>query len=259
MKKVLIHIIVLIIVFGNVNFSQQAVVKVLPYETNIELFSTTEILVSVENINLFRAYSINLSYDPQKIRCLSITRLTFFSNWNTFFYQRADSNSSLMVIEEAILGLGYENGSGELFKIQFQALALGDVNINFLKADLRDTLNNPIPVQSENGVLHIVNPTLVDDVGEYINNNSITAFPNPINSSTRIEFNSNSFEDTEFAIYSITGERVYLLESKPQSGNTISFIWNGESNDGNLLPSGVYLLLAKNKNALKTFKLIMLK
>ena len=259
MKKKLINSIVLIIVLTNVNFSQQTVVKVLPSETDIELYSTREISVRIDNINLFRAYSINLSYDPQKIKCLSITRSSFFSNWSTFFYQSADSNLSLMVIEEAILGRGYENGSGELFKIQFQALALGDVSINFLKADLRDTLNNPISVQSENGILHIVNPTSVDDVGEYINNNSIAAFPNPFNSSTTIKFNSDNIEDTEFAIYSITGERVYQLESKPLAGNTISFIWNGEGNNGNLLPSGMYLLLAKNKNTLKTFKIIMLK
>ena len=35
------------------------------------------------------------------------------------------------MVDEAILGIGYENGSGDLFKVQFQALAEGDVNHKF--------------------------------------------------------------------------------------------------------------------------------
>ena len=259
MKKFIVHILVLILVCGGTVLSQQPVVKVSPAEMDLELFEVGELFVRVENISGFRAYSISLSYDSQKLRCLGITRATFFSNWNTFFFTLIDSNASILTVDEAILGLGYENGSGDLFKVQFQALAEGDVNINIVNADLRDTLNNVIEVQTENGVVHIVDPTSVGDIetGEAINN--VIAYPNPFNSSTRIEFTSSSNEESEFAIYSITGEKVFSSDLHSLSYNTISFVWNGKDINGNILPSGIYLLTASTKNNFEIFKLILLK
>ena len=259
MKKFIAHIFVLIFVYSTTSLSQLPVVKVSPAEMDLELSTVGELFVRVENISGFRAYSISLSYDSQKLRCLSITRATFFSNWNTFFFTLIDSNSNILSVDEAILGLGYENGSGDLFKVQFQALVEGDVNINIANADLRDTLNNTIQVQTENGVIHIVNPTSIEQVNtkEVINN--IIAYPNPFNSSTRIELTSNSKEEIEFSIYSITGEKVFSSDSDSRSYNTISFIWNGRDIAGNILPSGIYLLTAKTKNDFETFKLILLK
>lgn len=259
MRIIIIHIIVLVLLFSTASLSQQPVVKVSPAEMDIELSAVGEIFIRVENISGFRAYNISLSYDSQKLRCLSITRSTFFSNWNTFFFALVDSNSNVLTVDEAILGLGYENGSGDLFKVKFQALAEGNVNINIINADLRDTLNNTIEVQTENGVIHIVNPTSVEQINteEVINN--LIAYPNPFNSSTRIEYTSNNTEEAEFSIYSITGERVFSLDSKSQSSNNNSFTWSGKDIDGNLLPSGIYLLIANTKNNFETFKLILLK
>jgi hypothetical protein len=234
------------------------VVKVSPAEMYIDLFTIGEIFVRVENISGFRAYSISLSYDSQKLRCLSITRATFFSNWNTFFFALIDSNANLLTVDEAILGVGHENGSGDLFKVQFLALAEGDVNINFMNADLRDTLNNLIEVQVENGIVHIINPTSVEDIKADERVNKITAYPNPFNSSTKIEYVSSN-EATELAIYSITGEKVFSSEANSQRSTSISFVWNGNDMYGNIMPSGIYLLTAKSKNAVNTFKLILLK
>jgi hypothetical protein len=260
MKKLISNIVLLIVLGSNLIFSQLPVVKISPAEMDIGLFTVGEIFVRVENISGFRAYSIELSYDAQKMRCLSITRADFFSNWNTFFFALIDSNANLLTVDEAILGVGYENGSGDLFKVQFLTLAEGDVNINFVNADLRDTLNNVIEVQTENGVVHIVNPTsVIADAGKYEIHCSIISYPNPFNSSTKIEFTSNRNEDTEFAIYSITGEKVYAFESKAQNSKSISFIWNGKDIEGNILPSGTYLFVARTQNEFRTFKLVMLK
>jgi hypothetical protein len=259
LRKIIIHIIVLIFVYNNTSFGQLPVVKISPAEMDLDLSEVGEIYVRVENISGFRAYSISLSYDSQKLRCLRITRATFFSNWNTFFFALIDSNSNILTVDEAILGLGYENGSGDLFKVQFQALAEGDVDINFVNADLRDTLNNTIQVQTENGVIHIANPTSIEQINTEEVVNNIIAYPNPFNSSTRIEFTSNSSEETEFAIYSITGEKVFSSDLDLKSYNIFSLIWNGKDMAGNILPSGMYFLTAKTKNDFETFKLILLK
>lgn len=259
MNKIIVHTIVLIFALAAPTFCQLPIVKVNPSETYIELSEVGEIFVRVENISGLRAYSIKLGYDAQKLRCLSVTRATFFSNWNTFFFALIDSNASLLTVDEAILGLGHESGSGDLFKVQFLAIAEGDVNINFVSADLRDSLNNLIEVQTESGVIHIVNPTSSEDFDTDLKTNKITAYPNPFNSSTKIEYISDSNEETTLAIYSITGEKVFSFDGNSQMSNIVSFIWNGNDMDGNTLPSGIYLLSAISKTDVKSFKLIMLK
>lgn len=259
MSRLFLQIISFVFLGVTPIFSQLPIVKVSPLETYIELSKVGEIFVRVENISGLRAYSIKLDYDAQKLRCLSITRATFFSNWNTFFYALIDSNSNLITVDEAILGAGHENGSGDIFKIQFLALVEGNVNINFVEVDLRDSLNNTIQVQTENGVVHIMNPTWVENTKFDAEDNNFIAYPNPFNSSTRIELTSNKNEDTDLAIYSITGEKVYSLNLNSECNITNSFNWNGSDMEGKMLPSGIYFLRAVTKSDVKSFKLILLK
>jgi hypothetical protein len=253
------HSILIILFAAGFIFSQQPVLRVSPSEVYINTFSIGEIVIQVDNINAFRAYSIHLSYDSQKLRCLNILRSTFFSNWQTFFYEIIDSNSNLLKIDEAILGTGYENGGGDLLRIQFEALAEGDVFLDFVQADLRDTTNSVIGVQTQNGFIHILDPTSVNEIGQNLISDDLISYPNPFNSTTRIEYTSIYSMQTEFDIYSITGEKVFSSIAEPQNGNNISFVWNGLNMNGELLPSGMYLLTAKNKNEFKTFKIILLK
>jgi flagellar hook assembly protein FlgD len=259
LKKNIIHIIALIALLTNVGLSQLPIVKVMPGESYLELYETKEIFVQVENIEGFRAYSISLSYDSQKLRCLSIIKGSFFSNWNTFFFTLIDSNSNTLMADEAILGVGFENGNGDLFKVQLLALEEGDVIINIVNAELRDTLNNYIQNQTENGVIHIINPNSVEENNDDEPVTSIAAYPNPFNSSTRIEFISTVSEETEFSIYSIIGERVFYIEPQSLNNNYYSIQWDGQDSEGNFLPSGIYLLTAGSKIYSKTFKLVLLK
>ncbi|MBK7632742.1 MAG: T9SS type A sorting domain-containing protein [Ignavibacteriales bacterium] len=226
---------------------------------NINLFSTSEIIIKVENINAFRAYSIHLGYDSQKLRCLNISRSSFFSNWQTFFYATIDSNSNILKIDEAILGPGYEDGSGDLIKIQFQALEEGDISLNFLTTDLRDTSDNQIPIQSQNGVIHIFGPTFINNEIQNSSDIGLQSYPNPFNSSTRIDYTAKYGADTDFYIYSITGEEIFSYRVDANSDRNISFTWHGKSSDGTVLPSGVYLLTVQNKNDFQRIKIILLK
>ena len=258
MYKYIIPLFIFVIISGVIN-AQQTVVKVSPAEMYLELSDIGEIFVEIENIDDCRAYSIHLTYDAQKVRCLNITEGTFFSNWNTFFFPSIDSISNLIMVDAAILGLGYQNGSGDLFNIQFLGLNEGDVNLNFEVADFRDTLNNVIPVQTEGGVIHIVNPTSIAALQSSENDNELRAYPNPFNSSTNIGFNINSLTEYELSIYNISGERVALQTSSHADGRNNTFLWNGKDSKGNNLPSGIYLIVLRTNNSFNTLKLIMLK
>lgn len=258
MKKNLAYIIVIIAICCNTDLCQP-VLRVFPIETYLNLYESGEIFVRVENIEGFRAYSVSLSYDSQKLRCLSILRGDFFLNWNTFFFTLIDSNANLLTVDEAILGIGYENGSGDLFKVRFQALSEGDVDINIVSTDLRDTLNNVIEVQIQNGVIHILNPSLIEDIKDNEVIDRPMAYPNPFNSTTRVEFTSNENYEAEFAIYSIIGKKVFSFESQSATNSSHSFFWDGKDSSGNILPSGIYFFTAKSKDEIKTFKLVLLK
>lgn len=258
MKNFILKIIIVTTISSYTIFGQLPLVKVYPSETYLNLFETEEIFVQVNNIYGFRAYSISLSYDSQKLRCLNITRGNFFSGWNTFFFTQIDSNANILTVDEAILGTGYQNGSGDLFKVQMQGLSEGEVNIDIVNSDLRDTLNNSIQVQTEGGIIHILGPTSVTDA-KNVNKDVLTAHPNPFNSYTRIEFNSNKNLETELAIFSITGEKVFFSKPQLMNSKNYSFIWNGKDTNGNTLPSGIYILTAGLKDERQTFKLIMLK
>jgi len=240
-------------------FGQLPVVKVLPSTMDLNPGQTGEIFIRVENVPDFRAYSIRISYDKEILRCLSITKGNFFSGWSTFFYPIIDSNTNVLGADEAILGTGYQSGSGDLIKVTFLALKEGNVNLNFVNADLRDSSNTTLQIETENGVVNVVKPTSVEDVIKNEYENYLISYPNPFNSSTRIEFKTNRPEETELSIFSITGEKVFEL--KPESGekNFITFIWDGKDFSNRSLAGGVYFLKATSGTEIKIFKLILLK
>jgi hypothetical protein len=259
LKQLLINIVLAVSFCSYPILSQQTILKVSPSDMNINLFSEGEFVIKVENINAFRAYSIHLSYNSQKLRCLNISQSTFFSSWQTFFYKMIDSTSNLLKIDEAILGPGYTNGSGDLIRIQYQALAVGDVNLNFVITDLRDTSNIQIPLQIQNGLLHITDPTSAIAKSQDYLTTGLQSYPNPFNSSTRIEYTAKYDADTDFNIFSITGEEVYANKIFSDHNNNISFTWNGKNKFGSNMPSGIYLLVVKNLDDIQIIKLILLK
>ncbi len=256
----IITIIILLSVGFEENIGQNATIKIFPAETIIEIYSVKELFVQIDDINSLRAYSIKLSYDSEKLRCTNISKGSFFSNWQTLFYSDIDSSENMIRIDEAILGEGYQNGSGDLVKIEFQGIGAGDVNINFTNSDFRDTLNNVIPVQTEDGIVHIVNPTIVEQDISLQYSNTLSIFPNPFNSSTNIEYTSSlKLGQSEINIYSLTGEIVFRYEERSAGSMKTSFTWNGISNFGEILPSGIYIVVLSNEKFYLTSKIILLK
>jgi len=79
---------------------------------------------------------------------------------------------------------------------------------------------------------------------------SIRAFPNPFNSSIRIDFDRIP-ESAE--IYDISGKRVAVLPRFE------TVIWPGRSDSARELPSGVYLVVARSKSEKKIEKITLIK
>lgn len=87
----------------------------------------------------------------------------------------------------------------------------------------------------------------------------ISAYPNPFNPSTIIEYQIPEKSKVSFSIYNILGKRIWTkTEDYKQPGN-YSFFWNGTDNSGNKLSTGIYLLQVNSGTASRTIKLMLIK
>jgi len=91
-------------------------------------------------------------------------------------------------------------------------------------------------------------------------NLSVKAFPNPFNSQVEIIFTSKNLNEYAISIYNSIGELIYTNEIVAKSGKT-RISWNGQNNQSEILSSGVYycILRDRSSNTSKALKLLLLK
>jgi len=91
-------------------------------------------------------------------------------------------------------------------------------------------------------------------------------FPNPFNPNTTISFSCTEIPDnSELIIYNLKGQVVRsfhyftnLFETE-NMGDLRSVIWNGTNNNGESVPSGIYLYKLKLGQQIQTRKMILMK
>jgi len=70
----------------------------------------------------------------------------------------------------------------------------------------------------------------------------ISAYPNPFNPSTTLEYNIANNEHVKLKVYNINGEKVNTLVDSYKKAGKHKVIWNATNSMGNNLSSGVYLI-----------------
>ncbi len=65
-------------------------------------------------------------------------------------------------------------------------------------------------------------------------------FPNPFNPSTNIKYTLKDDGNVKLAIFNIRGQLVRTLVDARQSAGEYTQVWNGQDNNGTVLPSGIY-------------------
>ena len=89
-------------------------------------------------------------------------------------------------------------------------------------------------------------------------------YPNPFNSSTIIQFNTNQMGKGQLSIYNLLGEKIRTFTSLVLETGTHNFIWNGTDENNKKVTTGVYFAVIKfrtinGKEFIKTNKLVLLK
>ncbi len=85
-------------------------------------------------------------------------------------------------------------------------------------------------------------------------------FPNPFNSSTRINFDLSSNSRVTFKIYDVLGKEVRtILESKNLSAGKNWVVWDGKNNLGEKVSSGIYLYQIQAGKFRQSRKMLLLR
>ncbi len=84
-------------------------------------------------------------------------------------------------------------------------------------------------------------------------------YPNPFNPTTEISFDLTEFSPAEVTVWNILGQKVATLYSGklPAGRHTISF--DARAENGNMLPSGIYIYRVEAGNKVATKKMMLLK
>ncbi len=83
--------------------------------------------------------------------------------------------------------------------------------------------------------------------------------PNPFNAVTRISFAMTRFGSVEIAIFDVLGRQVFKREFEELPPGEHSLLWNGRTDSGIPLSSGIYFCRLQQEKFNKTIKLLLLK
>jgi len=84
-------------------------------------------------------------------------------------------------------------------------------------------------------------------------------FPNPFNTSTTIEFDLPTEASVYAAVYNTLGKRIRTLDDNQRGAGTHLLEWNGTTDSGETLASGVYFYVLIANGYYAIHKMILLK
>ncbi|HDP68304.1 MAG TPA: T9SS type A sorting domain-containing protein [Candidatus Marinimicrobia bacterium] len=86
-----------------------------------------------------------------------------------------------------------------------------------------------------------------------------SAYPNPFNATVTLPFEIPQPGNLEVVIYDILGKEIYHFNQHYPLPGTYTLKWQGRSNSGAILPSGLYLIRVKFNNQIHRQKIMLLK
>ena len=84
-------------------------------------------------------------------------------------------------------------------------------------------------------------------------------YPNPFNPTTTIEYSVPHHSQVILEIFNILGQSIRTLVNDAQAAGKYSAVWNGLSDDGSQVSSGVYLYRIRAGEFIETKKMVLLK
>jgi len=84
-------------------------------------------------------------------------------------------------------------------------------------------------------------------------------YPNPFNPSTTIQYEIPKDGEVEISIYDLTGRLIRTIVNQNQQAGTHSAVWNGQTESGSKVASGMYMYTVKYANTVSSKKMLLIK
>ncbi len=182
------------------------------------------------------------------------------------------------VEEFTIFNLGSEDLTGTIDTVEDFVLSIDeftlsagnsiDVEVSFTPAEAMNYTGNIVITSNDANQPEIEIP--VDGTGVGLNSNNALIpvqtklygnYPNPFNPTTTISYGLSADSKVSLFVYNIKGQKIRTLVNKKQDAGFYNVIWNGKSNSGKNVTSGVYFygLQVENGDYTSIKKVILLK
>ena len=107
-------------------------------------------------------------------------------------------------------------------------------------------------------IIHITN--MRRDYPQHVSDFTILKnIPNPFNSSTTIHFELEEAGLVTLSLYSVTGEKLKVLEHNRLSAGAHRYVWDGTNMHGESLPTGIYFCRLLTGKQILTAKILLVK
>ncbi|HOP06241.1 MAG TPA: T9SS type A sorting domain-containing protein [candidate division Zixibacteria bacterium] len=84
-------------------------------------------------------------------------------------------------------------------------------------------------------------------------------YPNPFNSSTQIQFDVKSRANVSLVVYNVLGQQVATLVDETMAAGSYTVDWDGYSDGGSSVSSGIYFYRLQTDNFVDTKKMVLMK
>ncbi len=91
------------------------------------------------------------------------------------------------------------------------------------------------------------------------NTKSPYIYPNPFNARTRISFYSPKVQDLSIDVYNLTGEKIFTLYNGTVQNGWIEKHWQGQTQDGKTVPTGIYFIVLTTIDDIYTQKCMVVR
>ena len=148
-------------------------------------------------------------------------------------------------------------GAGILLFLRFMAKSqTGQASVSFISFMFNESIS-----ETRDGTVTVDFTTSIDSDGTDNNDGTtgLSSYPNPFNNSVVISYRLTSAQFIEIDLYTITGKKIKTLDRAVRSSGGHTVLWNGMSDNGNPVGSGLYFCTLRSKESLKTLKITLVK
>jgi hypothetical protein len=198
---------------------------------------------------------LEISYDPKELTLLK-PELTSLTSGLSIFYGGKEGLQKIGIVDVSGKNL-IPSGEGALVTLKARGIDLGSIRME--KAILVDREAHKIPVEIVSEIkksdqdLTAGEPAIPQEFSLSAN------YPNPFNPETEIKYALPKDCHVKLAIYNILGEKVKVLVDEQQSAGYRRVCWDGKSDKGEEVASGVYFYRLETKEFSEVKKMMLVK